>query len=132
MFVFLIRWAKSRMQERKQALVDEIAQSGEKIVLEPESALYRGGTESYSRVKGNGVIALTSKRLMFQKLIGGEVEVRIADIVSIAEDKWFLGAYQNGRQHLILELKDGSKVGFMVNNHTHWMEAVRETLAKGH
>ena len=129
MFVFALRWAKRRMQERTQALVDDMGQSGEKLVLGPESALYRGGTGDFSRVKGSGVIALTPKRLVFRKLVGGEVEVPLNEIASVSENKWFLAAYHNGRQHLILELTDGTKVGFMVKDHQRWMEAVREAIA---
>jgi len=127
LLVVVVIWAKRRQQERMQALVDEIGQSGEKLVLGPEGAMYRGGTGSYSRVKGSGVIALTSKRLVFRKLVGGEVEVRLNEVASVSENRWFLAAYHNGRQHLILELTDGTKVGFMVKDHQRWMEGVRET-----
>lgn len=121
----LLGWMRRRSARLVAALNEELAASGEPPIRGPESALYRGSSGSHSRVKGNGVLALTSRRLIFHKLVGQPVEVPLDQIVGLREDKWFLGAYRSGRPHVILQLREGGEVGFMVRDHTGWMEAMR-------
>lgn len=61
----------------------QIEASGERIVIAQQTAVYRGGTGSYSAVKGNGVILFTDRRLLFRKRSGGLVEVPV-DTVALA------------------------------------------------
>jgi hypothetical protein len=72
------------------------------------------------------VIVLTDRHLRFRKLTGGRVEVPLDRVVGVREDKWFRGAYRSGRPNLILQLRDGAEVGFMVADHAGWMAALRE------
>ena len=103
---------------------DELGGSGERIVRAPESAVYRGASSRFSKVKGNGVITLTDRRLIFRKLFGSEIEVARGEIVALREDKWFLRSYC-GRMHLILELVDGTEIGFIVRNQAGWMATLK-------
>ena len=122
-------WMNRKSKRLRAALQDEIAASGERAIRGPESALYCGATSVYPMVKGNGVAALTDRRLIFRKLIGAGVEVPLDRVVGVREDKWFLSGYRNGRMHLILRTRDGAEagaeVGFMFADHPGWMTTVR-------
>ena len=120
----IILWMKRRSAQLVASLRDELVGAGESPSRGPEAAVYRGGTHGYSKVKGNGVIALTARRLVFRKLVGAGLEVPLDQVTGLREDKWFLRAYRGGRLHLILQMKGGGEVGFMVADHAGWMAAL--------
>lgn len=126
----LIIWIRRRSAAALAALREEIAASGERIVRGPEPALYRGASDVYSRVNGNGIILLTDRRLIFRKMTGGRVEVPVDEINAVREDKWFLSGYRSGRLHLILGTRQGAEVGFLVRDHAAWMDIAR-SIASG-
>jgi hypothetical protein len=124
----IVLWLKKRMRELQASVRAGLEASGERIERGPESAVYRGASERLGRVKGNGVLVLTDRRLVFHKLVGGGVvEVPVGEIRGVREARWFLGAY-NGRDHVILKLLDGVEVGFNVREHSEWMELLRKKL----
>jgi hypothetical protein len=103
----------------------ELTHSGERVVLGPDRAVYRGSDDrNYSIVKGNGVVALTDKRIVFRKAIGKPLEVPISAIEGIRESPTFLRSWANGRQHLILKLRSGGEVGFFVPSNREWIGAL--------
>jgi hypothetical protein len=60
---------RSKTRELITTIASELAATGERAVRGPESALYRGSTGAFPKVKGNGVIALTDRRIVFRGLI---------------------------------------------------------------
>jgi hypothetical protein len=127
-WVLFFIWYRRRISALKQSMIVELSGRGEQVLRGPEPAVYRGGTSGYSRVKGNGTFVLTDRRVLFQKLIGGRVEVPLDRIIGVRENLWFLRAATAGRQHLILQLNDGGEVGFIVPDHTTWMAAIYEAI----
>jgi hypothetical protein len=124
-------WLRRRSTQLAESMRQEALLSGERFVIEPESALYRGGTGGFSFVKGNGVIALTDKRVLFRKAVGGPIEAPLSEIADVSENKWFLRSYMNGRTHVILHLRDGRQIGFFVGDHEKWMDALRSVTTPG-
>jgi len=122
-------WLRRRLALLAHAMRDHAIQLGERFVIEPQSALYRGGKGYFSKVKGNGVIALTDKRLLFRKAIGQGMEIPLDQIAEVSESKWFMGSYRGGGMHLVLRLRDGVEVGFMVRDHQAWMNALQSAIA---
>ena len=127
-WVVALRWVKRKSAQLVASMQAELAAAGERVDRGPEAALYRGASGNRSRVKGNGIIVLTDRRVLFRKLFGAAVDVPIADVTGVRDGKWFLRAYAGGRLHLILQLKGGDEVGFMVADHPGWMAAIRERL----
>lgn len=106
------------------ALHADLAASGEKVLVGPESAVYRGGSGSYSKVKGNGTIVLTDRRLLFHKLTGGVVEVARSAIVGVKRSKGFQGSRVGGQTHLVVATAEPAEVGFFVQNLDAWERAL--------
>jgi len=126
----LLVWLRRRSARLAESIKESIAQSGERSVMEPQSALYRGGTGRFGFVKSNAVIALTDRRIIFQGVLGKMVEIPLADVAEVSENKWFLRSYRSGRMHLILHLRDGSLAGFIVDNHDAWMNALQSFVPR--
>jgi hypothetical protein len=95
-------------------------------VLGPETAVYRGGSGPYPRLKGKGLIVLTPRRLMFRILVGRDVEIRCADISGVREAKRFRGAFVGGQMHLIVATAEG-EVAFFVAENAAWIAALART-----
>ena len=121
--VFL--WLRRRNDRMLADLRAEITAAGDRLVVGPEPGVYRGGTQSRSQMKGNAVLVLTDRRIICRKLIGEPIEIMVSEIVGVREDKWFMSSYSGGHLHVILDLSDGSEVGFFVRDHAGWMQAIR-------
>jgi hypothetical protein len=128
MWVVLLVWLRGRLR-RCDAQVRALVQAGEQFLVEPAIGTYRGATDRYGKVKGTGVVALTDRRVLCAKAVGALVEVPLADVVGVREDKWFLRSYSGGRQHVIMKLRDGVEVGFQVRDHARWMDLLRARVA---
>jgi len=107
---------------------DDVARSGERVIVEPERGVYRGGSGSYSAVSGNGTILLTDRRLLFRKKTGGEVEVPTASMVSATRSKGFRGSRVGGATHLVITTSDGAEVGFFVDDLDAWDQALASLI----
>ena len=125
-----LAWYRHRLRSLMRALSAELATTGELVQRGPEPAVYRGGTAGHSRLKGNGLLVLTDRRLLCRKLVGGRVEVPLAAIAGIREATWFLRSATAGHPHLIIQLQDGSEVGFFVSDHPAWLAALREVIGR--
>ena len=98
-----------------------VERSGERLLFGPEVGYYQGTIRGIVSVSTYGVIALTDRRLVFTKPIGGDIDISLSQVAEIAENKWFAGNYHNGRKFLILRLADGTQKAFQVKNHDGWM-----------
>jgi hypothetical protein len=128
LWVLVYRWVKAKSARLAVELQAELAASGEVVVRGPSLGLYRGGSGKWPKVKGNGVMVLTERRVIFRKLIGAAIEVPSDQVTGVRDDKWFLRAWTGGRLHLILELEGGDEVGYFVADHPGWMATVRERV----
>jgi hypothetical protein len=125
-WVPLMIWWTRQSRALKAALPAEVQAAGEHLRRGPESAHYRGASAGYSRVKGNGVLVLTDRQLRFRKLTGGRIDVPLKEIVGMREAKRFQG-YVSGQTVLILQLRTGAEVGFIVTDLPGWRAALQET-----
>jgi hypothetical protein len=101
----------------------EVEFRSEPALRGPEKAIYRGGTEGYPKVNGNGLIALTSSRLLFRILVGTNVDIPLDEITGLREEVWFRRSMSGGRQHLIVQTTRG-EVGFFVADNAAWIAAI--------
>ena len=113
-----------KLRRLPELLREELA--GEQLLLGPERADYRGATQTYGRVKGLGVAALTDRRLAFRKAIGKPVDVPVDQIAGVREDRVFLRSVAGGRRHVIVQLADGTEVGYFFAANEPWLGALRE------
>lgn len=120
----LLRSWRRRADDFVTGLRAEAAASGERFVLGPEKASYRGGSGPYSAVKGNGTIVLTNRRLVFRKLSGGLVEVPMEKVTGIRRSASFRGSRVGGARHLVVATTDPAEVGFFVNDLNAWERAL--------
>lgn len=120
----LILFLRKRVSSKRDALLVQIQEQGEAIVLGPVPALYRGSdAPSLPRAKGNAVVALTDKRLLIERLFGVPIAIPRERIVGARQAHWFLGAATSMKQHLILQLRGGGEVGLLLGkNHPAWFE----------
>lgn len=93
------------------------------VVLGPESAVYQGTTGDYPRVKGNGLLALTTDRLVFRKLLGKGIDVERARITGVRVAKSFNRSVVGGRVHLVVATPSG-ELGFIVTDTDEWVRAL--------
>lgn len=117
---------------RKRALIAALGKDlilvDETLIFGPVSGLYRGTNRHTFQIVGNCVATLTSRRFIYATITGRREELPLSDIGTVSENEWFAGQYTDGRPHLILELKDGRKVGFLLRNHSQMLGALRGLL----
>lgn len=126
-----MKWLFRRSKEWRRTFNESAELTGERIIVRPESASYRGGTKPHSAVKGNGHLALTNRRLVFCKLTGAVEEVLVAGIVGTRRSAWFRGARTGGRLHLVIDTIDSGEVGFFVRDIDAWERAIAGARAPG-
>jgi hypothetical protein len=124
----LLAWARRKARETLDGLRRELDSTGERVILSPASAVYRGASSGspYPKAKGNGVAALTERRIVIRRLVGKGIEIPVSEIVGVRDDKWFLRAYAGGQPHVIVKTSSGAEVGLFVDQHAAWMEALRK------
>ena len=119
--VLLALWLRAKFRAAAARLA--VVLRDEPAVRGPERGIYRGSTGGYSHVFGNGRIALTAHRLLFQKGIGGLVEVRLADVVGVRISKTFNRSVVGNRTHLVVQTRIGD-VGYFVDDTEAWRDAI--------
>jgi hypothetical protein len=120
LWVALLAWLRGRLR-RSDAELRALVQGDERFLVEPSVGNYRGATARFGKVKGTGVVALTDRRVLCAKAVGALIDVPLADVVDVREDKWFLRSY-NGVPHVILRLRDGVELGLQVRDRARWIE----------
>lgn len=124
----LVRRWRQRSASYMDALHAELLSTGERMVIPPQSAVYRGATGPYGAVKGNGSIMLTDRRLLFRKVTGGVVEVSLSTITGTHECKSFNGSRVGGSTHLVVDTNAPGEVAFFVADRTQWANALAAAI----
>lgn len=127
----LVHSRKRKSATFRAHLAEEMAAAGETFVIHPEQAVYRGCTGPYGKVRGNGMILLTNRRLVFRKMTGGEVDVPRDNIVGTRRSAVFLASRVGGATHLVISTNDPAEVGFVVNDLHVWERALGTHLSEG-
>ena len=125
-----MKWLFRRSKEWRRTFGEQVRLTGESVIVQPESAIYRGGTKPHSAVKGNGHIALTNRRLVFCKLTGPVEEVLVASIVGTRRSAWFRGARRGRQVHLVVDTIDAGEVGFLVRDIGAWERAIADARGR--
>lgn len=118
----IVLWMRRRQREALARLESEL--SAETVIRPPEKGVYRGATAAgYSRVSNNGVIALSSTRLVFVTVTGKSIEIPRQAITGVRESRTFNAAARGGRIHLVVQLANG-EAGFYVSDNAAWIAAI--------
>lgn len=119
----MFKWLKRRSDAAAAALAADLA--GETVLRAPEQGSYRSATApGYPKVKNNGLIALTERRLVFRTLTGKTIEVPVAEITGVRESAGFNGSVVAGQTHLIVQTAAG-EIGFYVfSGNSDWVAAL--------
>jgi hypothetical protein len=118
----IIMWLRRKRRAASAALTAAI--ESETVVRPPEKGIYRGATApGYPLVNNNGVIALTTRRLLFATVTGKLIDVPRSEITGVREAKVFKTAVRGGRTHLIIQTRAG-EIGFYVPDVAEWVNAV--------
>jgi hypothetical protein len=121
-------WLRRKFRAAAARLAELLAT--EPAIRGPEPGVYRGCTSGYSQVLGNGRIALTAHRLLFQKGVGGLVEVRLTDVTGATIQKVFNRSVVGTRSHLVVRTRSGD-VGYFVADTDAWREAIERAAHVG-
>lgn len=101
----------------------------EQVLLGPASANYRGSTGGHPRVKGNGTLALTPTRLLFRMVVGGPVDVDLAEVTGVSLSRTFAGSFVGGQTHLIVHTAAGD-LAWYVPDLDGWRAALEAAVAR--
>jgi hypothetical protein len=127
----LLFWIRARTKRLVEELGGELRTNGERILCAPEPGLFRGGhAEGIRGAKGNCVVALTDRRLVFRKVVGAGGEVAVDRILGVREERWFRGSAVGGQMHLVLMLDGGDEIAFFFRDNAHWQSALRQSSAR--
>jgi hypothetical protein len=119
----IMMWLRRKRRAASAALAT--AMESETVIRPPENGVYRGATApGYPLVNNNGVIALTTRRLLFTTVTGKMFEIASSEITGVREAKSFKSAVRGGRTHLIIQTRSG-EIGFYVPNVADWINAIR-------
>ncbi|MCU0580048.1 MAG: hypothetical protein MUF69_10985 [Desulfobacterota bacterium] len=120
------RWLSKKTGALKNKLIEQYRQANTKFIIEPQSALYRGADVRFGNVKGNGVICLTEKALLFEKITGQKIEIPRAEITGADVEKSFKGqtSLATGGRHLVVKTKEGNRIGFLLKNAEEWVRKI--------
>lgn len=115
---------KRKSELARKDFLNSINNSKENVIIAPERGSFRGATNKLGRVKCNGIIALTDKKIYFLKAFGGNFKIELKEIETVTTDSKFLGAWRASATHLIINLINGSKIGFFVADIKRWETAL--------
>jgi hypothetical protein len=132
-WVPVLMWLRRRSARLQAALPSNVLQPGERVAHGPEPGVYRGGSGAQPKVKGNGVLALTDRRLLFiglvQKDVRPKIDVSLGEITAVRDEAWFRRSRSGRRTHLVLTLSSGDEIGFFVRDNAAWTAALRHAIA---
>jgi hypothetical protein len=127
--LFLIKsFVQGRQKKLMESISREIAVESGSILIQPESGSFRGSTQKYGKVKCDGVIYLTTERIVFRPLMGKNIiKLNLFEIQNISIEKAFLGQWRAGMKVMVLHLTDSTQIGFYVKDHNNWKQDIETT-----
>ena len=118
-FTIYMSWKKRKIA----SLFKEMKLSGKTFIITPEFASFRGATNTYGRIKCDGIIGLTDRKIIFIPLVGKKIEIVLNSINNITEEKNFLGNVRAGMSFLVLHGAD-LEIGFYVKDNLKWQNTL--------
>ena len=112
------------MRRTAQQFGQELVMRGEPPILGPEPAHFAPG-EGFGVVRTDGALALTERQLVFRKVLGGEVELPLADIARLGETNAYRGHWRAGWQYIVVSLQDGREAAFVTRNNARWLAELK-------
>jgi hypothetical protein len=118
-FAIYMSWKKRKIAD----LFRQMKSSGTAFIITPEYASFRGATNTYGKVKCDGVIGLTDRKIIFIPMVGREIEIPLENIRDITEEKTFMGNIRPGMSFLVLH-GNNVDIGFFVSDNIKWQNAI--------
>jgi hypothetical protein len=125
----LILYTKIR-KDMSKTVVDEVNNSKDEILMHPEVASIRGFTDELGKIRYDGIIYLSDKKIVFQHLMKKKrFEIDLNDIQKISEAETYMNsARKDKRKVCILQLRGGGQMGLFVADNKLWEKKIK--LAK--
>lgn len=120
--VFLM--IRKRLRDLGREMEDSCRRKGHRVLLGPSSANYRGADAVHGRVRGNGMICLTDRHIIFRKLFGAGIEIPREEVEAVTAESWFKEktSFATGGKILVVHTRDGNRTGFLLKDWEMWME----------
>jgi len=122
--VLITRRVGSGAEARADDLRAEVEHLGEGWEIPLQGASCLGSRRSFRNSKGNGVLGLTGRRVVFEPISGERVSVPLVRVVGARLGEWRRAAGAGRRRHLAIRLDDGDEVGFLVDDPEQWLGAL--------
>jgi hypothetical protein len=106
------------------ALQAELDRGSEAVIRPLEPATFQGAAENLARAGGQGYLALTEARLLFQPLFAPRLEVALRGVEEAGLAEWFRGEAAGARPVLVVRA-GGEAYGFRVRDPQAWRRALR-------
>lgn len=112
----IVLWLRRREEALKRSLWSECIAAREVAAVRPRPALFQGAAPAQGLRRGNGVLIVTEKRLVFERLTGGRIEIPRDEIDDVA-DRWkgrSRGVKGGSGEMVVIRRKDKSQYGFLL------------------
>ncbi|MGE5237458.1 MAG: hypothetical protein ACM3ON_01510 [Chloroflexota bacterium] len=130
-WIVLLLWLRHRLERTAAEMRHACVRQGETIMLGPASTNFRGSDFTYGRAKGNGVICVTDRRILFQKIFGEGTEIPLTNVTRLDVTNSFRGfSTGTGASHLVIHTRDGNRIGFLVKGAAQWKRSVEGLLGR--
>ena len=126
-WLLILVWFRYKLKALALSLNASCASTGECLVIGPERG-YCNIMKGRVSLKTKGIIALTDRRLIFKGPLGMNSDILLDQIAEVSRNKWWQGNYRNGREFLILRLKDGKEIAFQVKSPDRWEQAIQSSV----
>jgi hypothetical protein len=122
----LIMYTKVK-KDMSKTIVEEIEKSPDEILMYPEVASIRGFTEESGKIKYDGIIYMSDKKVVFQHLTKKKrLEIELNDIQKISEAETYMGsARKDKRKVCILQIRGGGQIGLFVADNKLWEKKIK-------
>lgn len=122
--VVVTRRVGAGAEARADDLRAEVEHLGEGWLIPLQGASCLGSRRAFRNSKGNGVLGLTGRRVVFEPISGERVSVPLPRVAGARLGEWRRASGAGRRRHLALALDDGDEVGFLVDDPGEWTSAL--------
>ncbi|MFA4966101.1 MAG: hypothetical protein WC709_10790 [Thermoleophilia bacterium] len=124
LILLLLRRVGGRAERRADELRAEVERLGECWVLPLQGAAHRSARHTDARPRGNGVLGLTTRRLLFEPIVGERLSIPVVRLRGARAGPESRGAATAGRRELVLVLDDDTEVAFLVRDEREWLRGL--------